>query len=311
MKKLAFLAATALAAAGGLWAENKIFSIGSYDDGDIFFLSDKEAYCVTFCTKHLRFEYFKFDRNAYWLESDGYYRFNSPSQASNEGRYIIIDGEYTDQVFFQKFYDAPKFKLKEFYSKDNEEFVYYKENTFKKVVSSHHLIENSNGKTISYAPWNLFEKVVPSFTIEGPVWLHTTPPWAEGDPGPGIGAYIEVEFVKPVRIINILNGYVDIAKRRLYKQNNRVKTMTVLDVENNETYTMRFEDYVYFNYLRFNKGTKHIKLLIDSVYPDTKYDDTCISAITFNDRDWRPQSERIPLKEFLSNYAERCLVETD
>jgi hypothetical protein len=112
-----------------------------------------------------------------------------------------------------------------------------------------------------------------------------------------------VEFVEPVRIINILNGYVDIAKRRLYKQNNRVKTMTVLDVENNETYTMRFEDYVYFNALHFDKETKHIKLLIDSVYPDTKYDDTCISAIVPERHDWTPQitSE----EELLKKYKEK------
>ncbi|MDR0638502.1 MAG: hypothetical protein LBG27_06330 [Spirochaetaceae bacterium] len=109
-------------------------------------------------------------------------------------------------------------------------------------------------------------------------------PWVEGEAGAGIGANITISFKTPVRTIALLNGYVDIAKRYLYRQNNRVAVLKVVDLDNNKEYEMKFEDMVYYNSLQFDGETCNIKLIIMSAYPGTKYDDTCITQMIYHSR---------------------------
>ncbi|MDR1788324.1 MAG: hypothetical protein LBR16_07745 [Treponema sp.] len=302
MKKLAFLAA-ALFSVGSASAKDLHFYIGDLEE-DIILIYDENAYCLTYCPRHFKWEYIKIDKNTYWQDDEGYYHIKLPEAAGHSGESFIIDGDYICEALPLRDYSDPK----NMYIPDGAYYhkvtKFYQKKDFKRVQSSPFLVEYIKGKKVLYEPWNLFMKVAPSFEkVTRTMWLDCTPPWAEGEPGPGIGAFIEVEFQNPVWAISVLNGYVDFFKTYLYQQNNRVKTMTVLDMENKRTYTMHFEDYVYFNALHFDKETKHIKLIIDSVYPGTKYDDTCISAIVPERHDWTPQitSE----EELLKKYKEK------
>jgi hypothetical protein len=154
--------------------------------------------------------------------------------------------------------------------------------TSKNISSSKYLTENVRGKTIKYAPANLLIRELPGEHIKtGRLsWIPVNIPWVEGEEGSGIGAFIEIEFNGAWDGFAILNGYVDPHKMKLFKENNRVKTMTVIDVDNKKQFDVDFEDYVYYKNIIFSKPTtKHIKFIIKDVYKGTKYDDTCISAI--------------------------------
>ncbi|GAB1482959.1 hypothetical protein MASR2M78_17750 [Treponema sp.] len=59
------------------------------------------------------------------------------------------------------------------------------------------------------------------------------PPWVEGDAGPGIGGKISVHFTRQVPSVYVLNGYVDLRRRDLYKANNRLKTVLLRSINPN------------------------------------------------------------------------------
>ena len=132
--------------------------------------------------------------------------------------------------------------------------------------------------------------------------------WVEGEEGSGIGTKITFEFERPYHFadytnyacINIVNGFGDL---KYFHQNNRVKEMnlwidddpvpvkiTLYDVHVGQTLVLR--EYI------GNRYVKKLSFEILSVYPGTKYDDTCIAEIyigPFNEDD------RIPLDPY---YAE-------
>ena len=58
--------------------------------------------------------------------------------------------------------------------------------------------------------------------------------------------------------IIIVNGYVDLQRRDLYKKNSRVKTFTVKDKINYITYTFELEDCVEFQQFYLKKATNNI-----------------------------------------------------
>ena len=110
-------------------------------------------------------------------------------------------------------------------------------------------------------------------------WNYAHIPWVEGAAGNGIGESVSVEFTKEMAGMSVLNGYTSLDKLKLYKENARVKEISLEDLINGDKWTVTFDDYVYFNYIEFPKKTTKIKMTINSVYEGTKYQDTCVSAI--------------------------------
>lgn len=105
--------------------------------------------------------------------------------------------------------------------------------------------------------------------------------WVEGKDGDGTGEWIKLEKNSPVKIsgIGITNGYVK--SEKVYKANNRVKTIKV-EFSNGESITKGLKDgFGMNNLIEFDKPieTKYIKLTILEVYKGSKYTDTCISEI--------------------------------
>lgn len=113
--------------------------------------------------------------------------------------------------------------------------------------------------------------------------------WAEGEDGSGIGTKITFEFVRPYMFedytnyacINIVNGYGDL---KYFYQNNRVKDMNLwIDDDKTPVKVNLFDTHlgqsiVLRKYIG-NRFVRKITLEILSVYPGTKYDDTCISEV--------------------------------
>ncbi len=117
-------------------------------------------------------------------------------------------------------------------------------------------------------------------------------PWVEGAAGDGKGEWIEIKMETPswkrFQTLRILNGYVDIRKPHLFKENNRIKEATLIctpEEPDEEIFEKKvtFEDFVYVKNIYLEKKCKKVRLRIDSVFKGSKYDDTAITSIYTDD----------------------------
>ncbi len=110
-------------------------------------------------------------------------------------------------------------------------------------------------------------------------------PWVEGAEGAGIGEYIEFELQsdygeKQADGFILLNGFISWDKPYLYNQNGRVKKATCVDLDTNKSWTINLADTGIPQIFPCPESKGHrIRLIIDEVYPGSKYDDTCITGI--------------------------------
>jgi hypothetical protein len=291
------------------------FSTPGFSEDIVFSLNKLEPYYIHVFDDCLYYvmngdnQYVKLDSSHYFKDEQGYFHYTMPVSIYGKGEYIVIPGEYNNECIPIEYASRlPSFTSGLIIDEiDISSMEDYKKREFKSLESSKYLEETINGKRMKYEPMNLFYKLGPSFTKEpGSLWNNRAPPWVEGLDGPGIDAYINVEFNEPIVMLGVLNGFVDLSKRHLYYQNNRVKILQVLDLDNNQEYMMNFEDQVYVNYLFFDMATTNIRLIIKDVYKGSKYDDTCISAITFLHKIYRQLNNpsKQELEDKLKNYKE-------
>lgn len=123
-------------------------------------------------------------------------------------------------------------------------------------------------------------------------FTETVVPWVEGKDGYGIGEWIEYDISsfsqwredlknRNARLY-ILNGYVNPKLPHLYKENSRIKKATLI-IDDSTEIKIEFDDIVEFKCVELGRPFTKVRLIIDEVYKGTKYDDTCITAITV---DW-------------------------
>lgn len=157
---------------------------------------------------------------------------------------------------------------------------------FKNITVSSFLAENTkNGK------WEYNGKDVERFPIvetKNSEYRYISMPWVEGVEGDGIGEWIEVEVASNpkygTKYLMVLNGFVDVRRPHLYKENNRIKEATLIctpSIGNGDPFEIKinFEDFVYVKKIEFEKPCIKVKIRIDSVYEGEKYEDTCITSI--------------------------------
>ena len=151
--------------------------------------------------------------------------------------------------------------------------------SIKKIVASSWYNEPTKFGIVSYKPdyLNMIfheEAFLSNFLLRNP-WV----PGKENDPA-GIGESLTIEFAEPKDNIVVLNGYVDLEKRYLYKANNRVKTVvTSLDESKPFEFEYRFEDFVHFAEMDFPAKVSKVRFTIKDVYNGEKWNDTCITAV--------------------------------
>ena len=123
-----------------------------------------------------------------------------------------------------------------------------------------------------------------SGTVYGAAFLNdgdTSTPWEEGVEGDGIGEQItyEPESGTKLQVIRIYpgNGRSD----KAFQENNRPKAIT-LEIDGKKQ-TLNFDDAGHFYTFSSKKPVtaKQVKLIIDSVYQGSKWQDTCISEVEF------------------------------
>ena len=113
-------------------------------------------------------------------------------------------------------------------------------------------------------------------------------PWVEGVNGFGEGEELSISWQTwreqdgsrgGVGALIISNGFVSYEKPYLYRKNNRVKELEVIDGEGAFSFIFKMEDTPNPQVIFLPTAPKTIKLRIVSVYPGTNWDDTCINFI--------------------------------
>jgi hypothetical protein len=110
-----------------------------------------------------------------------------------------------------------------------------------------------------------------------------TTAWVEGAAGNGENEWLMFSSDTPVKIHSLIinNGYGK--TEDLYFKNSRIKTMR-LEFSDGTTHAFELPDNYYelFYYELPNEVlTSSVKCIIESVYPGNKYQDTCLSEISF------------------------------
>ena len=236
---------------------NKLYSVDAESEGmNRAFGSNREWYRDI--TSNLYLDNNGFLRMAYLGErspsEDGYFIF-SP-------KYFIVS--QNDDTFFWE----------EEYTKRGE--LQFSNLFIKSIKSNDYLIENG----VHYSPqgflkkfWDQSNKVEEHPTLE---YYNRTPPFA-------IGAakiknlVIDIEFETEAAGMMLLNGFVDLRKPHLYKDNARIKEFVIVIDGKEKQYTLN--DEIRFQEIEFTKPAKKISMKIVSYYPGAKYQDVCLSSI--------------------------------
>ena len=267
MKKL-FLAIVLLCTSA-VFAD-ELRSIGIVYDGEdtLAFIcyNNKEAYIVLPYVG----EYAKLDKSVFFVDSDGYLKFNY-----KDNRFVILDSEINKFVFkLSSFQTDGKIEYPE---SDIIGFPLTAAKNLKNISASSFLTEKISGCEIKYSPDNLYKGIIYLDREYG--WNGEHLPWVEGVPGNGIGESITIEYDSPIIGLSILNGFVEEQKLKLYKENSRLKEIEIENLETGKKQTAKFEDRVYFKYIQLDESAERIKITIKDVYPGSKYSDTCVTVI--------------------------------
>ena len=117
----------------------------------------------------------------------------------------------------------------------------------------------------------------PQMLYDGQDWSS----WQEGVDGPGIGENVRFTLDREYQIrgfaVRLGNWY---EPEDYYYMNNRPETMTF--TVGNEQFSLTFPDQMVEMYIELNRDVpaSQVSFTIDSVYPGTYFDDTCINEIT-------------------------------
>jgi hypothetical protein len=112
--------------------------------------------------------------------------------------------------------------------------------------------------------------------------------WAEGKTGDGIGEYVAFSLDRPMCMVAVQNGYlrstVDLPEKAtwsFFEKNNRVKSLR-LERDNGELVdSFDLEDTRELQYFFVDLPAGSYRAVIGSVYPGTKWKDTCLGELRF------------------------------
>lgn len=260
------------------------FSISNYDDYDDFY--------VSFVNEYGYYDSSHIESYDLYLDDDGYKKMEFKDR-----KFIIIDGEHANIIFEYNgdSLASDKEAVKKYFSTSTKDWMPVANMSGPKYINGKLYFQNIKAssslkdKHYNYLPENILE--VYDAGYETTRWVMNNIPWVEGKPGNGIGETIEFDLI-PGTVhefkgnasfdLIILNGYVDPLKPYLFKENNRIKK-AIIETEK-EVKVVTFNDCVEFTSVHLNG--KHVKITIQEVYQGTKYQDTCISAISLWDGWW-------------------------
>jgi len=148
---------------------------------------------------------------------------------------------------------------------DNQLLPVEKVSIFEITASS--TLTDSSGE-FSYFPGNAFDK-------------DNTTAWVESVQGNGVGEWINFEFLKAGQIkgLKIFPGYA--ADRDVYFKNGRLKKIKI-EFSNDPALEFDLVDEYALQEISFAPVlTDYIKIIIQDIWPGTKFNDTCLAEVEF------------------------------
>ena len=195
------------------------------------------------------------------LDKNGFLRFQDEYQTGDDADYLILSPKY-----FIVFQGSWLLEWEETYTKQgNLKF----DNLFiKSIKANDYLIENG----IHYSPQGFLKR----FREDGMIYHNRTLPFAIGT-SKIKDLTIDIEFETEAMGMLLLNGFIDIRRPHLYKDNARIKEFTIIIDGEEKRYTLA--DEIRFQEITFAKPAKKIVMKIASYYQGAKYQDICLSSI--------------------------------
>ena len=108
--------------------------------------------------------------------------------------------------------------------------------------------------------------------------------WVEGVSGSGVGEWLELQFPGTVEVHSIALDVGYDRDQDIFSANNRIKRATFI-FSNGEQVTLDFSDSRGLQTIPLvrapgpNVETTYVKVVIEEVFPGSKYDDTCLAEI--------------------------------
>jgi hypothetical protein len=106
-------------------------------------------------------------------------------------------------------------------------------------------------------------------------------PWVDSSRNAAKDQYIIISGKGNYKIscLYFSNGFVSFNKPYLYNQNNRIKSIEILDELNQIIGKFELQDTPSLQQIYWDKGAKKITIKILDVFPGNKYNDTCVNYI--------------------------------
>lgn len=162
--------------------------------------------------------------------------------------------------------------------RDNPDFLAAEFNP--RYTASSIMMEEVSGGVKIYAAQNLGRYL---YSVAGDatqlLWNREHLPWMEGAAGNGVGQTIQLSCDKAFSALNLLNGYVDLSNPTAFRENSRVKSIRIEDLDNGLVYQVELADEIAFTGIQLELPSCNVLLHIMEVYEGTVYQDACISAI--------------------------------
>lgn len=207
------------------------------------------------------------------LENTGYYIVSGKDKSN-----ILIPGEKVSSFFGYDHYNK-----KDSIEKHKNDFPNYwfgfERTDINEISDSSFLVETIGDKKIEYKAEYLKNRFTGDCSCHPFNFNTKSTPWVEGVKGSGIGEKLVISFKEKSNFVVILNGYIDLYQRNLYKENGRLKEIKITSKDNDFVLFYSFSDYVHYATIELPVHVNNIIIELIDVYPGSKYNDTCISGI--------------------------------
>ena len=104
-------------------------------------------------------------------------------------------------------------------------------------------------------------------------------PWISESDNSGIEEYITIDAQKTFSSFRIINGFIDLDNPQHFEEYNKVKELSVFDINNNLIGNYKIENNSTIQSFNLPGKFNYVKFIITDIYEGTKYDDVAITTL--------------------------------
>lgn len=152
------------------------------------------------------------------------------------------------------------------------------ENTFKFIKSYDDYWFNEIEVTADYEASTWKKKGINRYDEFNLLYLSFSP-WISESDNSGIEEYITIDAQKTFSSFRIINGFIDIDNPQYFEEYNKVRELSVFDMNNNLIGNYKIENNSTIQSFNLSGKFTYVKFLITDIYEGTKYDDVAITTL--------------------------------